>query len=142
MVQMTLGVLSDYDNITCSVNPLSSCIIDLHYVNVRYLPCIFIFEVKDVSSSVAMDTPGFLRLLNHLLYMEVGADVTSTDGSPSICELITSDNYSDVHHEVHSWHVNMLEMRRLMHSHDSVQCCPLVCDVHSGRLGENLRVIL
>lgn len=53
-----------------------------------------------------MDTLVFPRQLNLLFYMEVGVDVTSTNKSQSIWELIITDDYSDIHHEVHSWHVN------------------------------------
>lgn len=70
---------------------LISCIIDVHYVDVRWLLCIFhLWGKRSIRLRCHGHPPRFLRLLNHVLYMGVGVDVTSTDRSPSIWELIIS----------------------------------------------------
>lgn len=61
--------------------------------------------MTEASSSVAMESEGFRRGLNELLYKEgLDIDLIATDRSPSIRKIMREE-FQQIHHEFDPWHV-------------------------------------
>lgn len=72
---------------------------------IKYKPLfLFLLQVTESSSSVAMESTGFRRALNKILDDNIGVSVLTTDRSPSIRKIMRVD-YQNIHHEFDVWHV-------------------------------------
>lgn len=64
-----------------------------------------LLQVTEASSSVAMESEGFRRGLNELLYKEgLDIDLIATDRSPSVRKIMREE-FHQIHHEFDPWHV-------------------------------------
>lgn len=62
-------------------------------------------QVTEASSSVAMESEGFRRGLNQLLYTEgLNIDLIATDRSPSIRKIMREE-FEQIQNEFDPWHV-------------------------------------
>lgn len=70
---------------------------------------LFVLQVTEATSSVAMETVDFERGLEYLLDNGISVDWVATDRSPSIHKKIW-DSYPDIKHELDTWHVAKIKL--------------------------------
>lgn len=67
--------------------------------------CILFLQVTEASSSVAMESQGCRRDLNHLIFNEeLDIDLITTDRAPSVRKIMREE-FQMIHHEFDPWHV-------------------------------------